>query len=79
VRQVRIFVGEEANKTEMGIAYIDPIPNHAEGHSMVRVDITNAKVAMLLGGTEINGVLSKVVPYPAPEIEDEPIQEENNE
>lgn len=72
MKQIRIFVGEE-EKTEMGIAYIEPLPS---GDSMVRIEITNNKVAMLLGGKEIKGVLTRQISE-QPSMEQE--TEDNNE
>jgi hypothetical protein len=53
----------------MGIAYIDPLPN---GDSMVCIKITNNKLAMLLGGKEINGILTK-------QVSEQPLMEEETE
>lgn len=51
------------DKTEIGTAEVDEIPN---GDLMVNLTITNPEVAKLLGGTEMRGI----IPGPHPMTDD---------
>lgn len=56
-KHVRLVVNNNTDgtdKTEIGTAEVDEIPN---GDLMVNLTITNPEVAKLLGGTEMRGII----------------------
>lgn len=58
MKQVRIIVPNNTDgtdRTEIGIADIDTLPN---GDMMFEMTITDPKIAELLGGTQMKGVIS---------------------
>jgi hypothetical protein len=57
-KEVRFVVGEGDNEHEFGVAELSPIDN---GHMMINLRITDAKMAMILGGNDIKGVVSRTV------------------
>jgi hypothetical protein len=73
MKQVRLFAGEGDNKVEIGVAETDPIEN---GDIMVNLTITDPKVAELLGGTSLKGVIPRPMPSwveePVTPVEEEP-------
>lgn len=87
MRQVRLVVGEGTDKYQVGVADVQPVPN---GDTRVVLTITNARIAEMLGGNQIQGVIPRYVePLPEPEPESpgedvspvpptqqEPVQEE---
>lgn len=68
-KKVKLIIGEGDEKIEIGEARIDSIPN---GDMMVELIITNQKIAELLGGNQINGIIPRSVEIP-------PIAKENTD
>lgn len=55
-KQVRLVVGEGADKIEVGVATVEKKPN---GDAVVSLTITNSALIKALGGTEVKGIITK--------------------
>lgn len=67
-RQVRLMVGEAADRIEIGVADIQPVP---DDDTLVILTITHPKIAQMLGGERIVGTIPRHV-EPAPDIQPQP-------
>lgn len=69
MKHVRVVVPNNTDgtdKTEIGVADVETLPN---GDMMVNLTITDPRVAELLGGTSMKGV----IPRPVPSWVDNPV------
>lgn len=71
VKNVRLVIGEGANKVEVGTAEITMVPN---GDAMILLTVTNPQIEAMLGGNKIQGIIPKVVDPETP-VEEEPLSE----
>lgn len=57
MKQVRLVVGEGANKVEVGTAKIEQVPN---GDPVIEMTVTYASIIKMLGGNQVKGTITKI-------------------
>lgn len=57
-KQVKLVVGEGADKVDVGTAHIEKLPN---GDAMVKLEISNQALVKLLGGSQVQGIIPSFV------------------